>query len=163
MNEVSPYPLWIGHAGDGRNFKEIFAKRIRVVVQLAMEEPALTAPRELIYLRYPLKDGQGNQPGLLPLAIGAVAKLMEQKIPTLVCCGAGMSRSLVIVAAALSVVRSEDFADCLKQLVVGRPADVAPALFMDVRSALAQNRRSDETEAGQSDQDQSELPSPAGD
>ena len=110
MNQIKPHPIWIGHAGDGRAFRAIFDAGIRAIVQLAVEEPPIQPPRELIYQRYPLLDGEGNDRAVLRLAIEAVAGLMEAVVPTLVCCGAGMSRSPGIAAAALSAVfRSRPF------------------------------------------------------
>ena len=85
-------------------FREILDKGIKAIVQLAMEEPPLQPPRELVYLRFPLLDGTGNDPNMLHLAISCVATLIRQGTPTLVCCGGGMSRSPAVVAAALSTV-----------------------------------------------------------
>ncbi len=60
MNQIKPHAIWIGHAGDGRAFRDIFDNGIRAIVQLAMEEPPIQTPRELVYLRFPLIDGAGN-------------------------------------------------------------------------------------------------------
>jgi protein-tyrosine phosphatase len=139
MYQIKGYPLWIGHAGDGRNFRAVFDKRIRVIVQLAIEEPALAAPRELVYLRFPLHDGKDNSLDLVRIAIGAVAELIRTRTPTLVCCGAGMSRSPVIVAAALATTDSADFDDYLRNVLEGRPADVSPTLLADVREIARQS------------------------
>ena len=38
MRRIEPYSIWIGHAGDGRNFRVLFDEGIRVIVQLALEE-----------------------------------------------------------------------------------------------------------------------------
>jgi hypothetical protein len=67
MNQIYPYPIWVGHAGDGRAFQDVFGKEIRAIVQLAAEEPALAPPRDLIVYRFPLLDGAGNDPDLLHL------------------------------------------------------------------------------------------------
>jgi hypothetical protein len=65
MNQIPPYHLWIGHAGDGRDYRRLLDLGIRAVVQLAVEEPPLQPPRELIYLRFPLRDGADNPDDLL--------------------------------------------------------------------------------------------------
>jgi hypothetical protein len=93
MHQIKPHLLWIGHAGDGRDIPAIIDTGIRAIVQLAMEEPPLLPPRDLIFCRFPLLDGTGNDPVLLRLAIHAVAILQRSRIATLVCCGGGMSRS----------------------------------------------------------------------
>src|SRR5207247_693921 len=98
MRQVLPHSLWLGHAGDGRDFRLILDTGIQAVVQLAAEEPALQLPRELIYCRFPLVDGPGNDAKLLYLATATVASLLERSLPVLVCCGAGMSRSPAIAA-----------------------------------------------------------------
>jgi protein-tyrosine phosphatase len=103
VRQITPFPVWVGHAGDGRAFRKLFDLGIRAVVQLAAEEPAIQTPRELVYFRFPLMDGTGNDLELLDLAIRSVASLIRKGILTLVCCGAGMSRSPAIVAAALTV------------------------------------------------------------
>ena len=67
--------------------------RPQALVQLAAEEPVIQAPRDLIHVRIPLLDGPGNRAEFLTLAIRTVAALLTLRVPTLVCCGAGMSRS----------------------------------------------------------------------
>ena len=93
MNQIEPYPLWVGNGGDGRATKILFEKEIRAVVQLAVEEESLRLPHEFISLRFPLIDGIGNDPDLIHLAVRSLAFLVGKGIPTLVCCGGGMSRS----------------------------------------------------------------------
>jgi hypothetical protein len=65
MNQIKPHLVWVGHAGDGRAFQSIFANGIRAIVQLAIEEPTIQAPRELVYMRFPLLDGEGNDRDLI--------------------------------------------------------------------------------------------------
>jgi hypothetical protein len=76
MNQIKHYPLWVGHAADGRAFRQILDQGIRAVVQLALEEPPAQPPRELLYCRFPLVDGSGNDPEVLGLAINTVAALL---------------------------------------------------------------------------------------
>jgi protein-tyrosine phosphatase len=137
MNQITPYPLWVGHAGDGRDFQEVFDKGIKAIVQLAMEEPLLQPPRELVYLRFPLLDGSGNDANLLQLAIGCVVTLIQHGTPTLVCCGGGMSRSPAIVAAALSTVEHADMEECLRRVIQLHPADVSPGFWEEIRHVVA--------------------------
>jgi protein-tyrosine phosphatase len=138
MRRVEPHPLWLGNAGDARDFRAVFHAGIAALVGLAAEEPALPAPRDLIYCRYPLLDGAGNSLGLLRLAIQTVAGFVREQTPALVFCSAGMSRSPAIAAAALALVSGEDCDDWLTRLTAAGPGDVSPALWQDVRAALAE-------------------------
>ena len=62
------------------------------------------------------------------MAIQTVVSLLKQ-IPTLVYCGAGMSRSPAVVAAALSIVQGGSPDEKLKEIVAGHPHDVSPHLW----------------------------------
>jgi len=138
MHQIEPYQLWIGHAGDGRDFQQALDRGIRAIVQLAIAELPLQPPREFVYCRIPLLDGSGNDPGLLQLAINSVATLLQQGTPTLVCCGAGMSRSPAIVAAAISRVEHADVDECLERVTAHHVADISPGLWEDVRRGVAE-------------------------
>jgi protein-tyrosine phosphatase len=96
---------------------------------LAVEEPPLQLPRELVYLRFPLRDGADNPHDLLELAVGALASLIRHREPTLACCGAGMSRSPAVAAAALALITVESADEVLKRVWKGRPGDVSPGLW----------------------------------
>ena len=69
---------------------------------------------------------------MLQLAIGSIATLIQQRIPTLVCCAMGMSRSPAITAAAIARVEHLDFDDGLKRVTKFRVADVSPGLWADL-------------------------------
>ncbi len=62
----------MGNAADGRAFAELFERGIAAIVQLAAEEAPIAAPRDMIYCRFPLEDGSGNDLDLLSLAITSV-------------------------------------------------------------------------------------------
>ena len=139
MNQIAPYHLWIGHAGDGSDFQGLFDNGIQAVVQLAIEEPPIRPPRELIFYRFPLLDGNGNGPELLHVAIASVAMLIRKGVPTLVCCGAGMSRSPAIVAAALAMVEGATLEDCMTRVTESHAADVSPGLLAQIGHVLTRN------------------------
>jgi protein-tyrosine phosphatase len=136
MRQIAPHLLWVGHAGDGSDFRHILDTGIQAVVQLAVEEPPLSLPRELTFCRFPLVDGAGNEPKVLTMAITTVANLLEQRVPTLICCGGGMSRSPAIAAAALSMVYQMTPEDSLKEVAQDHPADVVPALWQEIKAVL---------------------------
>lgn len=129
MNQVKPYSLWIGHASDCRAFSALHDLGIRAIVQLAIDEAPITPPRELLYFRVPLTDGADNDPELLRLAIDSVSTLIAKQIPTLVACGAGMSRSPAIVAAAIAGHEQASFPEVLERIAKFTPTDVVPGLF----------------------------------
>jgi protein-tyrosine phosphatase len=140
VRQVSPYWLWLGHAGDGRDFRAIYDAGIRAVVQLALEEPALQPPRDLVYCRIPLLDGSGNADDALFLAVRTVADLLRRRVPALVCCGAGMSRAPAVGAAALALVEQAPPEDCLRRLAEQHhPTDVTPGLWNEVLQVLDAN------------------------
>lgn len=130
MRRVGEYPLWVGTARDARDLRAVLDAGIEAVVDLATEEPPVQPTRELACLRLPLVDGSGNPPWLLRLAVDAVAGLVRAKVPTLVACGAGMSRSPCVAAAAVAAVEGRPLAGVLAGLP--KPADVSPALLKDV-------------------------------
>jgi protein-tyrosine phosphatase len=137
MNQIQPHPLWVGHAGDCRNFRALFDAGIEAVVQLAVDEPAVAMPREFISCRFPLLDGTDNRPELVSMAIRTLAGLLRAQIPTLVCCGSGLSRSPTIAAAALSLVTGRPPDECLSLVAETRPRDVTPGLWNEVQEVLA--------------------------
>ena len=136
MRQVIPYKLWLGHAGDARNLRGLLAVGIAALVDLAGEEPPAPLVRDLVYCRFPLVDGAGNAPWLLRAAIDTTAGLLRERVPALVACGAGMSRSPAVVAAALARFEDRSLAECLADLTRFGPCDVAVGLWQDVLESL---------------------------
>jgi hypothetical protein len=136
MNQIAPHPLWVGHAGAAADYRKIFDTGIRALVHLAAEELPAHPPRELIYTRIPLVDGPGNRTDILFLATSTVATLVRLRIPTLVFCGVGMSRSPAIAAAALAMIHQEAPEECLKRVTQHHPSDVSPGLWSEIAGLL---------------------------
>ena len=136
MREILPNQLWIGNAGDGRDPEHLLRAGIAAVISLAAEEPSPALPRGMVYCHFPIMDGVQDDQGILGVAIQTVVSLLKNQVPTLVYCGAGMSRSPAIVAAALSIVQEGSPEDRLKEVVAGHPHDVAPQLWEAVCRAL---------------------------
>jgi hypothetical protein len=137
VREIPGYPLWIGHAGDLRSPQKIIAAGIAAVISLAAEEPHATLPRDLLYCHFPVLDGAGNSRWLLCAAIDITVSLLRSRTPTLLCCGAGMSRSPAIAAAAISLVTRRTPNECLAGITQQGAADVSPALWQEATAALA--------------------------
>ncbi len=135
MRQVEGRQLWIGHAGDLRDPRAILDAGIAAVVELADSEPHAVLPRDLIRCRFPLSDDANNPPWLIRLAINSVATLLEAGVPVLVCCSAGMSRSVCAAAAGLASAEKMSFDDALKVVVGTGPADVAPGFYSQMVEA----------------------------
>jgi protein-tyrosine phosphatase len=135
MHEVVAQRLWIGNARDARTPQALFESGIAAVVDLAYEESIAVLPREIVYCRFPLTDGSGNDAHLLQLAVDTVVKLLAGETPTLVACGAGMSRSPAVAAAALSIHVGEPADRSLSRIAEVRPHDVSPVLWRELLEA----------------------------
>jgi hypothetical protein len=137
MNEILPGLLWLGHAGHGRDYRKLFDTGVKALVELAAEEPPSQPPRELIYCRFPVLDGPGNDLKLLALATRTVATLLHNQVPTLVCCSGGMSRSPAVTAAALALLQEEPPEECLQRITAHHPSDVSPGLWSEIIGYLS--------------------------
>jgi len=137
MRRVTDYPLWLGHIGDAHNLPMLISAGISAVVDLAGDESPVVLSRELIYLRFPLIDGGGNPHWLLRVSVDTVAGLLRAGVPTLIYCGACMSRSPSVAGAAIASVRGCSLAEGLALAVCSGSADVSPALWSDIEAATA--------------------------
>jgi len=59
------------------------------------------------------------------------------RVPTLICCGAGMSRSPAVAAVAISWTSGDSPEESLKLITQQRVADLSPGLWNGVRAVLA--------------------------
>ena len=138
MRQVPGYSLWLGHIGDVRDMRQVLSTGIAALVDLAANEPPLTAaPRDVVYCRIPLVDGAGNPPWLMQTAIRTIVDLLENNVPTLVYCSAGMSRSPAIAAAAIALQRGCSLQAALIEVEGESGGDVSPSLLVDVQQVLA--------------------------
>ena len=136
MRRIPEFSLWLGHAGDVRDIPGLFAAGIDAVVDLAIHEAPAPVTRDLVYCRFPVVDGSGNPPWLLRAAVETVTELLRSDVPTLVGCGACLSRSPCIAGAAISRIRRCPFEKGLAIALGSAPADVSPALLAEVRKIL---------------------------
>jgi len=136
MRRIPGYTLWLGHAGDVRDIRGLFAADIVAVIDLAIQEAPAPVARELVYARFPLVDGSGNPPWILRAAVDTVAGLLRDEVPTLVGCGVGLSRSPCIAGAAIARVTGCPPEQGLAIVLQSAPADVSPALWSEVRQAI---------------------------
>ena len=132
MQEIHPSQLWLGNVGDLRAPGDLFDVGIAAVVDLAAEEQCAALPRQLIYCRFPLTDGAGNESSTLLQSVQTLTDLLCSKTRTIVVCSAGMSRSPVIATFALA-----SFLQCapnqiVDQLAATRSLEINKALWDDV-------------------------------
>jgi len=137
MRRVPGTSLWLGHVGDARNPGRLFDEGILAVVDLAINEPPVTLTREMLHCRFPLIDGGGNPRWMLRAAVETVASLLRAHVPTLVYCGACMSRTPSVAGASIALVRGIDLEAGLLLAIQGGGADVAPDLWSDIVDAMA--------------------------
>ncbi len=135
MRVLIPQLLWIGNALDARNVPAILEAGITAVVDLAYEELPAVLPRGLVYCRLPLIDGGGNDEQLLRLVVNVVCQLVAYRVPTLVACSAGMSRSPAVVAVSLAQVGNRSPDECLSQITTAVPHDVSASLWRSLLTA----------------------------
>ena len=136
MRQIADRQLWIGHAGDLRDARAVLDAGIAAVFELADGEPHAMLPRDLIRCRFPLSDDANNPPWLIRLAVRSVAALLEACVPVLVCCSAGMSRSVCIAGAGLAVAEKIAFDEALRIVVGSGPADVSPGFYAQMLEVL---------------------------
>jgi protein-tyrosine phosphatase len=136
MRQVAGRALWLGNAGDLRDHCAVSAAEIGAVVELADNEQLAVLPRELVRCRFPLSDGGDNPIWLLRLASKSVAALLRAEVPVLVCCSAGMSRSVCVAAAGIALAEGRPFDEALSLVVGVGPADVSPRLLVQCQEAL---------------------------
>lgn len=105
MRSVLPDLLWIGNAREARDAKGIADAGIEAVVDFAANEPPAVLLRDVIYFRIPLVDGEANSPERLRLAVGTIQQFVRERIPTLVACSHGMSRSPTVTAFAIAQLK----------------------------------------------------------
>lgn len=103
MREIQSELLWTGNARDARDARGLIDGGISAIVDLAYEELPAQLPRQLVYCRFPIVDGAGNDPLLLRLALLTTVELLRSGTPAIVACSAGMSRSPMIAICALAV------------------------------------------------------------
>ena len=135
MRRIDGTSLWLGTARDARDVGGVLGAGIEAIVDLAAMDEPVRPTRELVYLRFPLVDGADNPPWLICAAVQAVAGLANLRVPTLVACDGGMSRSLVIAAAAMwfRMPLKTSLDEVLEKLASTGPADVQPRLWADVK------------------------------
>lgn len=98
----------------------------------ANEKPAVLG-RDLIYIRIPILDGDGNDDQTLELAISVVTHLIRSGTKSLIACSAGMSRSPGVAAASIAIATNANPDDCIASIIATGPNDVSPILWHRIK------------------------------
>lgn len=138
MRRIEPHSLWIGHAGDLGDIKAIRDGGFVAIVDLAINEPPRVYARDTAYLRFPLHDGAGNTDAMLSAAVATIAEFVLRDEPVLVCCSAGMSRSVIVAAGVVSNVRHVALDHAIGLIAAAGPADVSMDLRESMRRVMKQ-------------------------
>ncbi|MEO1998677.1 MAG: protein phosphatase [Planctomycetaceae bacterium] len=141
MHQIQPHLLWVGHAFDVREPRPVFDAEIAAVVDVAFEEPPAQLPRQLIYCRFPLNDGGGNDASVLLQAVQTIVDLIDSGTRTMVACSAGMSRSPTLAAFALAAHLNQTPADVLSRIADVKSLEVNGILWNDVANIFSRVRR----------------------
>lgn len=132
MRAIGQTPLWIGTARDARDVHTLARHEIAAVIDLAMEEPPATLPRQTTYCRLPLLDGAGNPQATLRRAVELVRSFLDDQETFLVACSGGMSRSPAIAAAGLALAQGITLAEAVRLVCRDGPCDIHPGLLADL-------------------------------
>jgi len=134
MHEAIQKQLWLGAAAEARDLSAVLSLGVLAIVDLALEEPPIPVPRDILYCRIPLVDGSGNRPEIIRAAVGLTSSFIDSDVPVLIACGAGMSRAPVIAAAALAIVEDISLEEALEDITTGLPHDVSTSLWAEVKA-----------------------------
>ena len=141
MHEIHPDLLWLGHALDIREPRPLFDAGITAVVDVAFEEPPAQLPRQLIYCRFPLNDGGGNDASVLLQTVQTLVDLLAAGNRTIVACSAGLSRSPTIAAFALAAHLSQEPGDVITRIANIKSLELKGALWHDVANVFSRVHR----------------------
>jgi protein-tyrosine phosphatase len=70
------------------------------------------------------------------LAADSVAALLRARVPTLVCCSAGMNRSVCVAVCAVTIAERLPLDEALAIVVGTGPADVSPGLLAQFQEVM---------------------------
>lgn len=119
---------------DIRDLRLLYDNQLAAVVDLAANERPAQLSHDLIYLRIPIVDGNGNPNSTIELAVRSLIMLLDKRLRTVVACSAGMSRAPAIAAAAIAVHTQRSIEECLLHVVAHAPHDVSSTLWSQVRA-----------------------------
>ena len=139
MTELIPQLLWVGVVHESRDLRRLYELGIEAVVDFAASEHPATLGRDMVYVRIPISDGIGNSRELLKLCVLAVEQLLRDGRPTLVVCGASLSRSPAIAAVAWARWQQTAPESILKDVAQRHQCNISPGLWSELLNAMKQS------------------------
>lgn len=138
MHEVHFDLLWIGHMLDIRERESLFDIGVTNVIDVAYEEKPAQLPRQLVYCRFPLNDGAGNEPSVVLQALRTACDFLKFKSKTLIACSAGMSRSPTIAAFSLAHHLKVMPEEVIERIGDKKSLELNPDFWLEVKMAFEQ-------------------------
>lgn len=129
MYELHSELLWFGNAIEIREPAGLFEVGVQAVIDVAFEEKPSLLPRQLIYCRFPIVDGGGNDEEVLRVAVRTTVDLISSGTKTIVACSAGMSRGPMIATFALAAFNSESPKRIIQAIAEKRALEVNGKLW----------------------------------
>ncbi|MEZ6116845.1 MAG: hypothetical protein R3C28_09770 [Pirellulaceae bacterium] len=121
----------------------MFDVGITAVVDVAFEEPPAQLPRQLLYLRFPLNDGGGNDPAVLRFAVQSLVDLLHSETRTMVACSAWHYRAFAdncgLCGAACHLDITPELA--LERIAAIKSLEIKGQLWSDVARVFPSVRR----------------------
>ncbi len=136
MTELLPELLWVGVAYESRDLRRLYELGIEAVADFAASEAPATLGRDMVYCRIPISDGMGNPRELLKLCVQTVEQLIRAGRPTLVVCGAGLSRSPAIAAVAAARFQGLSPESVLKEVAARHHCNISPGFWSELLTAM---------------------------
>ena len=136
MIEIRSQKLWIGNAIEIRDMQLIANSKVAAIVDLALEEKPAQPPRHLSYLRFPLSDSNANDILTLALSVNTICQLVENEVPTVVACSAGLSRAPTVTAFALAKHLGDDPSTVVQRVAKMKQLDINPLFWAQTEHAF---------------------------
>jgi protein-tyrosine phosphatase len=127
--------LFIGSLQDAEELATSNPYDIATVITLCSED---VWPQEhnIKYLHYAISDQRPISQSMLVIIVEGVGKNIRRG-KVLINCGAGMSRSPIIVAAWMQIVGYKNVEECLSEIVRLRPiVDPSPLLLASIKEQI---------------------------
>lgn len=130
--------IGIGDAQDARQLPSAVDSTLNVAIDLDIPSTQGNAHRHKVGLL----DGPGNDDFLLLSAILMLHSLNRKYRRILVHCQSGSSRSVMVVAAYVSIVGNMEFNKVLKEIMVARNvSDYRPTLYQQIVNLMPTVKR----------------------
>ena len=139
MIEIPQTRLRLGASRDLLNISAVLGAGVTAIVDLGIEEPIPALPRQTNYCRFQITDDGSNSDKQLTAAITTIRSLLDADHVVLLCCAAGLSRSIAVAAVVLASLRGRRPDECLKEIGELKRTDVNPLLWNQISNVAIPN------------------------